>query len=242
MQTDVTTTDSLYRLLAWFETNKKQVTWGVSALVVIGLLAWFIVWRQSEKEVSASEALSHISTPSLGNGGARTDTAEAYLKFAANYPSSSAATRAQLLAAGSLFVDGKYPEAQAQFEKFMREHHDSPFMSGALLGAASCLDAQGKTNEAMTAYKNIVDHHPSEYVGAQAKFALASLYEAQGKPELARPYFEELAKIDPNGSIGSEAGMRLEEIKAKFPTVVPQTTPPAVTPATNMAPVKLEQP
>ena len=237
MQTDVTQTDSLYRFWAWFETNKKQVSWAITALVVVGLIAWFFMWRQSEKEVNASEALSHVSTPQLGSAGARPDTADAYLKVAASFPNSSAAARAQLLAAGSLFVEGKFPEAQSQFEKFMRDHRDSPFMSEAQMGVASALDAQGKTNEAVTAYKNIVDHHPNEYVGAQAKFALAALYEAQNKPELARPYFEEIARADPYGSLGSESGMRLEELKIKFPNLV---TPAAI--PTNAAPLKLEVP
>jgi len=237
MQTDVTQSASFYKLWAWFETNKKQVSWGATALVVLGLITWFWLWRQSEQEVNASEALSNIATPQLGSAGARPDVADAYLKVAASYPNSNAGARAQLLAAGSLFVEGKYPEAQAQFERFMRDHRESPFMAEALLGSAASLDAQGKTNEAMTAYKNIVEHHPNDYVAAQAKFALAGMYEAQNKPELALPMFEEIARIDPYGSLGSEAGMRSEELKIKHPNLVPPT--PA---RTNATPLKFGTP
>ncbi len=237
MQTDVTQSASFYKLWAWFETNKKQVSYGAAGLLVVGLIAWFWLWRQSEQEVNASEALSNVSSPQLGGAGARPDVADAYLKVAASYPNSSAGARAQLLAAGSLFVEGKYPEAQAQFEKFMRDHRDSPFLGEALLGAASSLDAQGKTNEAKTAYENIKDHHPNEYVAAQAKFALAGMYEAQNKPELALPLFEDIARTDPYGSLGSEAGMRSEELKVKYPNLVP----PAIAP-TNSMPLKLGTP
>ena len=51
----------------------------------------------------------------------------------------------------------------------------------------------------------------------QARFALARLYEAQNKPELARNLFEEVERSNPYGSLGSEAGMRLEELKLKYP-------------------------
>jgi len=237
MQTDVTQSASFYKLWAWFETNKKQVSWAAMGLLVVALVTWFWLWRQSEAEVNASEALSNVSSPQLGGAGARPDAAAAYLKVAASYPNSNAGLRAQLLAAGSLFVEEKYAEAQAQFEKFMREHRDSSFMAEALLGSAASLDAQGKTNEAMTAYKNIVEHHPNEYVAAQAKFALAGMYEAQNKPELARPLFEEITRTDPYGSLGSEAGMRSEELKIKYPNLFP----PALAP-TNAAPLKFGTP
>ena len=60
----------------------------------------------------------------------------------------------------------------------------------------------------------------------QARFALARLYEAQNKPELARNLFEEVERNNPYGSLGSEAGMRLEELKIKYPSLVVPAAPP----------------
>ena len=237
MQSEVAQLPVGHRLYAWLETNKKQVLWGggiVAGLLVIILL---INWNKNQQELKASEALSEVSTVQFGNPGAKPD-AEAYLKVAANYPKSSAGTRALLLAAGNLFVEGKFPEAKTQFERFTREYHDSPFMGQALLGIAASWDAQGKTNEAVAAYKNLVDHHPGESVIPQAKFALARLYEAQGKLEQARIYFEELNRTEPYGSLGSEAGMRLEELMSKNPGLVPKP----VTAATNAIPLAVPKP
>jgi len=222
MQSEVAQLPLSHRLWAWFETNKKQALWGTVAVIGLGLIIWFVIWQQGEKEVNASEALATVSIPQNGIGGARPGAADAFLKIAATYPKSSAGARALLLAAGSLFVEGKYPEAKAQFERFTREDHDSPFMGQALLGIAASLDAQGKTNEAVTAYKDLVDHHPGESVIPQAKFALARLYEAQNKLELARSLYEELNRNEPYGSLGSEAGMRLEELLAKNPSLIPK--------------------
>ncbi len=227
MQSEVVQLPLSHRLWAWFETNKKQAGWGTGLVIGVGLIIWFVIWQQGENEVKASEALTNVSIPQAGNAGARPGSADAFLKVAATYPKSAAGARALLLAAGSLFVEGKYPEAKTQFERFTREHRDNPFMGQALLGVAASLDAQGKTNEAVTAYKDLVDHHPGESVIPQAKFALARLYEGQNKLELARSLFEELNRNEPYTSLGSEAGMRLEELLARNPNLIPKPATPA---------------
>lgn len=248
MESDVTQSAGFYKLWAWFETNKKQVTWGALAAVALGLIGWYFVYQQGEKEVIASEALANISLAQATGPGPRPENPGEYLKVAADYPRSSAGARALLLAAGSLFTEGKYSEAQAQFQRFLREHRDSPFLGQAMLGIAACLDAQGKTEDAITAYKSLIQHHPGENVMPQAKFALARLYEAQNKPEQARTLFEDVARGDPNSSLGSEAGMRWEELRIKHPELFAQPptvslpTPSAVIGPTGAAPAKVISP
>jgi len=236
MSSEVAELPLSHKLWAWFETNRRQAVWGSALVVVLGLIIWFVVWQQGEKEVNASEALSKVSSTGATMPGAKPD-ASAYLKVAAAYPKSSAGARALLLAAGSYFVEGKYPEAKIQFERFAREHHDSPFMGQALLGIAASLDAQGKTNEALTAYKDLVEHHPGENVVPQAKFALARIYEAQGKVELSRTQYEDLNRADAYGSLGSEAGMRLEELLARNPQLLEKSNT-----TTNTGTFKLQKP
>ena len=192
-----------------------------------GVIVAFFLYRQNEADIAAGEALSNVSLPQVTAAGSRADPAEAYLKVAAAYPNSRAGARALLLAAGSLFVDGKYPEAKTQFERFKRDYSDSPFMGEALLGIAACLDAQGKTREAMAAYKDLIDRHSGDSNVPQAKFALGRLYEAQNEPEQARNLFEEVERSDPYGSLGDEAGMRLEELKTKYPKALRARRPDA---------------
>jgi TolA-binding protein len=237
MESDATHLPLWQQAWAWFEAHKKQTLWGTVGLVLVGLIVAFVLYRQDEADVSASEALSNVALPQM-NGAGRGDTPDAYLKVAAAHPGSRAGARALLLAAGGLFVDGKYDEARNQFERFNREYSDSPFKGEALLGIAACLDAQSKTNEAVTAYKNLIDRRPTDYVLPQARFALARLYEAQNKPELARNLFEEVARNNPYGSLGSEAGIRLEELKIKYPNLAPPVTPAP----TNAMPFKVAAP
>lgn len=214
------------QLWLWFEKNKKPVTWGTSAVVIVGLVVWFVVYQKDQKQMEASETLSNVAAQQANRptGGHPTDAAAAYLKVASEYPDSSAGARAVLLAAGSLFSEGKYDEAKTQFQRFTSQYHNSPFMGEAQLGIAACLEAQNNTKDAITAYKELVDRHPADAVIPQAKFALGRLSEAQNQPEQALSYFEQVAQADPYGSIGSEAGMRAEELKAKYPKLVP---PPA---------------
>jgi len=237
MESEATELPLWQQAWAWFEAHKKQTLWGTGGLVLVGLVVAFVLYRQDEADVAASEALSNVALPQM-SGASRGDTPDAYLKVAAAHPGSRAGARALLLAAGGLFVDGKYDEARTQFERFNREYGDSPFKGEALLGIAACLDVQSKTNEAVAAYKNLIDRRPTDYVLPQARFALARLYEAQNKPELARSLFEEVARNNPYGSLGSEAGIRLEELKIKYPNLVAPVTP---TP-TNAMPFKVAAP
>ena len=217
----------------WFEANKKPALWGAGAVVVVSLIVALVLYRRNEAEVASSEALSNVAIPGASSA-SRGDVANAFLKVATTYPNSRAGARALLLAAASLFTEGKYPEATAQFERFTREYASSPFRGEALLGIASCLSAQGKTSEAAAAYKDLIDRRLSEYVLPQARFALGCCYEAQNKPELARNLFEEVERNNPSSSLGSEAGMRLEELKLKYPNLAI----PAAPPTTNAVPLQ----
>ena len=226
MESEVAPLPLWQKAWAWFEANKKQTIWGATGLAAVGLVVSFFLYHQKQTEIAASEALSNLAAPQLMGSG-RGDSAETYLKVVATYPKSRAAGRALLLAAGKLFEEGKYAEAHTQFERFTREYADSSFRGQALLGMAACLDAQGKSNEAATAYKNLIDRYPTDPVLPQARFALARLYAAQNKPELARNLLEEVERNNPYGSLGAEAGMRLEELKIKYPQLAAPPTPSA---------------
>jgi tetratricopeptide (TPR) repeat protein len=238
MESDAGQLPISHKAWAWFEANKKQTVWGAGGLLIVGVIIAFFLYRQEQGEITASEALSNVALPQMTGSAGRGDIAETYLKVAAAYPKSRAGARALLLAAGMLFAEGKYPESKAQFERFRREHSSSPFVAEALLGIAACLDAEGKSREAMAAYKELIDRHPTDYVLPQARFALARLYEAQNEPEQARNLFEEIERSNPYGSLGSEAGMRLEELKIKYPNL----GAPVMVKSTNAAPIKVEKP
>jgi TolA-binding protein len=236
MESDAVQLSLGHKAWAWFETNKKQALVGAGAVVVLGAIVSFYFYHQDEQERAAAEALSGVALSQVTGARGGAEPAAAYLKVAADYPKSSAAARALLMAAGSLFSDGKYTEAKAQFDRFGREYGSSPFMGQALLGSAACQDALGKTNEALTAYNDLIRQRPGENFVPQAHFALGRLYEAQNDPEKARSHFEQVASGNPYSSLGSEARIRVEELNSKYPKLVPRTPVP-----TNTAPIKIEK-
>src|SRR5260221_6692474 len=179
MESEVVQLPLAERLWIWFDTYKRQLVIGVGVLVVAGLVVWFILWQREQKQIDAGTALSQVTTSQLEGTSPKTEAAQAYLNVAKQYPNSISGSRALLMAAGALFTDGKYAEAQAQFERFIREYQGSPFMGEALLGVAACLDAQGKAEQSVNAYKDLVSRHSTESFIPQAKFALARLYETQ---------------------------------------------------------------
>lgn len=229
MQSDVTHLTLQDQLLTWFEKNKRQVAWGAVVVAVIGMAVGIYYWRQAEAETDASKALSLITV------GAQPATPDSLLKFVSEYSGSEAARRALLLAAGDFFTEGKYKDAQAQFDRFLRDYRDSSFAPEALLGVAACKEAQGMTNDAVNAYKDIVDHHPNDSIAPQATFSLARLYQAQGKLELARDNYEKVAQMDPNGTLGSQATMELADLFTKNPSLIPSRPAAANTPSINLS-------
>jgi tetratricopeptide (TPR) repeat protein len=230
MESDVTQSVGFYKALAWLETNKKQVVYGVGAAIFIGIVVYFILWRQEEKRIEAGVALSKAFVPEAVGPAGRSQDPQTFLKVASDYAGTKVAGQAILLGAGELFVQGKFAEAQTQFERVSREYPDSALVGAAQLGYAAALESQGKTNEAVAAYKNLVDRRPADSVIPQAKFSLARLYEAQGKFDQAASLYEDVARNNPFGSLGSEAGMRHEEILMKHPELAPAPPTPAVTP------------
>ena len=96
-----------HKTWAWFEANKKPTLYGVGAVLVVGVIVAFFVYRQNAREVAASEALSAVTVSQITRQSSG-DMVPAYLKVANEYPKSGAGSRALLLAAAELYTEGKY--------------------------------------------------------------------------------------------------------------------------------------
>jgi TolA-binding protein len=221
------------RIWTRVEENRKQIAWGAGIVIVVGCVAAFYFWNQEQTVVKASEALSAVEAQGAF-GGPRDKSPEAYLKVAAEHSGTAAGSRALLQAAVTSFTQGKYAEAQAQFDKLNREYTENPFRAQAMLGAAASLDAQAKPDDAARVYKEVVDRYPNDTVVPQAKFGLARIYESQGKLQQAQAFYEELARGDVNSSIGNEAGLKADELRAKLPA--PKPAAPASAPLLTLPP------
>jgi TolA-binding protein len=213
----------LYKVMAWFEKNKTQVVYGTAIAIVAGIIVFFVIWRGNQKQQAAADAFSKVFVSQIMERNA-TDgkLAEDYAKVAAQHGGSKAGMRAELFAAGSLFTQGKYAEAQAGFQKLIHDYSGSALIPQAMFGVAASLEAQGKTEEAITSYNDVFVRYPRESVAPQAKFAKARLYNGQKKAKEAYELLDDVAKNNPTTSIGMEASMLATEILAAHPELAPK--------------------
>ena len=238
MESDLTESALFYKLWAWGDKNRKQLLYGVIAIVVLGIIAALWIAHTNQKQKDANSALAALTSQTIANPAAA-PTTDALLKVNSDYPNSEAGQRALLLAAGDLFTAGKYDAAMEHFQKFLKDYNSSPFAGQAALGLASCYDATGKTNDAISGYKGIVDRYPNQNVIAQAKLRLGVLLEAQGNYREARTALEEMARTFQGTMIGSEAMARLQELNSahpEAPVAAPTATALPSTPTLTMPP------
>lgn len=216
--------NSLYEFLGWLEANKKRVTIGTAVtLAVIGLIAT-VIWYKNQQEFAASEALSALRLPLHPSDPVPPDTADKLQKLAAEYAGTAAAVRAELIRAGLLYTDGKYPEAQTAFENFVRDHADSQWVPQATFSAAVCLDAQNKVNDAIAKYEDFARRYPTDPNVDQARLDMAGLYEASGKPAQALEQYDKISKSMSFGPAFSEAQERQRLLFLKFPQLAATNT------------------
>ncbi len=231
MESDVTQSATFYKTWAWAEAHRKHLLLGAAGVLVVGIGVGFVLWQQDEKQTEASQALSKVANQIALTG--KPAEPEMFAKVASEYANTGGGERALLHAGTRFFSEGKYSDAQAQFQKFLGEYPGSDFSGQAALGVAASLEAQGKIAEAIKAYKDIGERRSSEIVAPQARLSLGRLYEAQGNLTQARDTYEQLARAE-YGSIGQEAGMHLQELLAKNPALAQPAAPPSKAPVLNL--------
>ena len=199
---DADTTLTFFNVYNWLRANQKRVLAGLIVLVVLaaGMTLW--AWNKGQNEAAANQALLDIPTVSglsASTGLPASDdaaTLDALRKIIAEYPGTTAGASAQLLAARSLFSEGKYPEAQQAFAKFIADHPGHELIPQAQIGVAASLEGQGKISEAVTKYKEVAAIYSTVgNIVYPVKLTLGRLSEADNRPDQALGYYEDLARI-----------------------------------------------
>src|SRR6185312_9833849 len=122
MESDLTESALFYKLWAWGDKNRKQLLYGLIALVVVGAIVAFYLAHAHEKQKDANGALAAITGQTAFTPGGQPNP-DGFLKVNSDYPDTDAGQRALLLAAGDLFTQGKYDVAMAQFSKFIKDYN-----------------------------------------------------------------------------------------------------------------------
>ncbi len=215
METQANPPADILTVAAWAEQNKKQLLTAGAILLVVGAIIGIYFWHDNYVTAQADAALDRVVVPADGSA---LDPA-ALIGLANQYPSTTAAARALLLAAARQFDLGNFDQAQATFQRFLAEHHDYPLAGQAAIGLAACLEAQGKIPEAISRYQEILNH-PSDPTLVQAQLALGRLYALQAKPDEAFRMDATVLQGAQNGNENSftvEARVQLTDLLAKNP-------------------------
>lgn len=234
MHSETTDSTRLYELLAWLELNRKRVIILACSVLAVIVLYHVYSWYRAQRELKASHALLSLRTQNRRSAAATPPSPAEILDVAARFGATDAGKRAVLLAASGLYTDGKYAEAQAQFERFVQQDPKSPLASIAALGVASCLDALDRTDAAVSAYRSVIDRYAEDAAATQARLALAALYEDQKQPEKALDIYDELTRQGAGGPGGAndtamEASSRRERLLQRHPNLARVTAPPLST-------------
>ncbi len=222
MHQDSSESTLFIEFLAWFEVNRKRIyTFGAIALVVV-VAGYVYNWNREQKELAASRELLALKALPASQDNPAIASPQDFLKVANAHASTSAGERAMLLAAGNFFAEGKYSEAQAQFERFAKEHGNSLLAPIAAYGIAASLDAQDKIDPAIAAYESLVAKFPSEGVANKSRLVLAGFYEAKNQGEKALKMYDEVLKPGAGFSaVMAEAGTKKDALLKKYPNLAP---------------------
>lgn len=220
--------------MAWLHANRKRLMIGGGVVAAIALVAGLYAWQKGQDEINADAQLLNVPLVTFRANQIIAPSANSFLDVAKKYPDTSAGEYAALLAAGTLFTDGKYPEAHQQFSQFIEKYPDSALLSQAKVGLAACLEGEGKISEAAQQYQSILAAYSSDAnIATPVKLTLARLDEMQNKPEQALNYYIELARINnPNDPWVAEARERGEMLIAKHPELRKAVSPAAGNPST----------
>ncbi|MGZ8940343.1 MAG: tetratricopeptide repeat protein [Limisphaerales bacterium] len=196
----------IYDLLAWLEANRMKVLAAFIVLTLIGFAIATMRHMREQKELQASGQLLALRATLTANTNIPPVAATAFAKVAQDFSGTAAAERARILAASTLFTEGKYAEAETAFKAFQNDFANSQWRSIAAYGVATAQEAQNKP-EAVAAYQNVATSFSKSAVADDAKLALARIHEQKNEPaEALRIYNEILAPR--SGALQMEAPNR----------------------------------
>lgn len=196
----------VYDLLAWVELNRVKVLTGAVILVAVGFGIATMRYMAEQKELKASGALLGLKATIQQNTNVPPVTAAALTKVAQEYSGTAAAERARILAASTLFTEGKYADAESAFKAFLNEFPESPWRATAAYGIATAQEAQNKP-EAVTSYQTVTTGYSRSSLADDAKLALARIHEQKNQFAEALRIYNELSAPVP-GSTDQESPNR----------------------------------
>lgn len=206
------------RLALWLEANQKNLIALVVVAFVVVLGTNYMAHAKQKKLEEANEALFKAAPPKFMAGMDPEDPdASGLQKVVSQFPGTSVAEQAALLAAESHYAKGDFEKALEAFQGVQKSSGSSKDPFTADFGVAVSRDALGSTSEAIQAYQAIIDKYSSDNRVHMARLSLGRLLAEQGKSSEALAVYDKIADSDLMNGWKTEASLRREALIQAHP-------------------------
>jgi tetratricopeptide (TPR) repeat protein len=170
-------------VLAWFERNRKLVSYGTTAVLVVLLGAWLFRVTGQRKEAAAADALER-GRAAFESGNLPSASTE-FQRVAQSYSGTDAAFQAELGLNEVRLASGQTQIAVDELRKFVGKNPPAFYASGAYNLMAGALENLKKFDEAAQAYQKAADIAAEDYRKVDALLGQARSLRLAGKEKEA---------------------------------------------------------
>ena len=205
----------------YFRTHAREVAYGATAVVIVGVAIWLYVTSEMRKQAFADQAL----------GQARAEADAGNLPLAANdltrlverYGGTRAADDAVVLLDDVRLLMGQTEVAVQDLRKFVAKGHSKDILASgwSLLGGG--LESQRKFREAAAAYRKVAEVATHDFLRAQGLLDAGRVLTAAGDTAGARAAYGELLEKYGELSQAAEARVRMGEVGGTVPATKPKS-------------------
>ena len=198
-------------LLAGLRTHQKAIGIGAGAVLLVGLIGWYVVESGRRKQAQAIEVLDRARSAMEASN--YPEASSQFQKVAATYAGTDAAYEAILALNQVRLLSGQAQLAVDELRKFVATSPPPRFAAAGHSHLAMALENVGKPAEATAEYLKAAELAPEAFRKADAFLSAARSYRQQGKDKEAIALLQDVVKNYPKEAAAvAEAQVRLAEL------------------------------
>lgn len=128
------------------------------------------------------------------------------------YKSTPTAPVVLLELAQTLFNQGDFAQARAQYERFLNDYKKSDLLPIAVFGLAHCTEADGRFDDAANEFKDFLADYPDHYLKSPAVLSVARCLQQAGRLDDARITLEDFLAENADSQWAGPAENSLDQL------------------------------
>jgi tetratricopeptide (TPR) repeat protein len=198
-------------VVAWFEKNRKVVSYTALAVAAVAVGTWLFIETGRRKTAAAADALQ--GAQAAFDGGNLPAASAAYQQVAQGYSGTDAAYQAEIGLNEVRLASGQTQLAVDELRKFIATNPPAYFVSAAYTLVGGALENLKKFDDAAKAYAQAAGAAAEDYRKVDALLGEARAYRLAGKPKEAADALRGIVGKFPKETPGmAEAEVRLAEL------------------------------